>query len=355
MAFDLFERSRWGGKPVQLFIFQRQGMLWRFANSERDEELGGETFLGRSQITRGPLRDSTESLKNSLTITLPYLIDPTSDEFPITQELGNQWRPYPPSDRVYVSCLSMHRGDDVAAIEWTGRVVSPKFTGTTLELTCEPTRSNGRRTGVQKRFQRDCWKTLYSLGLGMCNLDPEPVAVPGTLEAVAGATVTAEGFAAAPRSLAGGMLTWTVEDVDYEAAIIGHDGATLTLDDATGLSVDMDVVGLTSPLWIAGTIDEFDGLAVTIPELDGISGMVGGFVRWETEDGFIERRTIRARTGNTLTLDYGATSLAEGLAVRVYDGCAHNWEACDSKGNTVNYGGVPYKPVKNPMSGNPVW
>lgn len=355
MAFDALERSRWGGQPIQLFIFQRQGTLWRFANSARDELLGGETFLGNSNITRGALRDSTEALKNNLEIVIPYLVDPTSAEFPNTQELGNLWRPYPPSDRVYVTCLTKHRGDDVAVIEWTGRVVSPKFTGTTLELTCEPTRSNGRRTGVQKRFQRDCWKTLYSQGLGMCNLDPERVPVPATLEAVAGMTVSAEGFAAAPRTLAGGTLTWSVDDVEFEAGIVDHDGEMLTLDDVAGLAVDMEVTGLTLPLWIAGTIDELDGLQVTIPELAGIPGMVGGFITWGAPGGITERRTIRSRTMNTLTLDYGATSLAEGLAVQVYDGCAHDWSACEDKENTVNYGGVPYKPVKNPMSGNPVW
>lgn len=284
MPFDVLERSRWGGKPFHLFIFQRQHLMWRFANLERDEVIGGQTFLS-VPIARTALRDSTESPRNNVTITMPYVLDPGADEFPVTQAFGNNWRPFPPSDRIFVSCLAMHRGDDAPAIEWVGRVVSPTFKSGKLELLCEPTRSSGRRTGLQARFQRACWKHPYSQGVGQCNLSEEDNAVAATLTGVDGLTLTA---------------------------------------------------------------DEFG----TLPE--GVS-LAGGSFRWMRDDGLTDFRSIVSHDGTTVRLLYGATDLAEGLEGVALPHCGNNWDGCKRLGNEVNYGGGPYKPVKNPMSGNPVW
>jgi len=232
MAFDLFERSRWLGQPVHLFIFQRQGQLYRYANDSRDHPLGEQTFMA-ARMTRSDLRDSTESLQNNLTIRFPYLLNPASPDLPATQPLGNLWRPYPPSDRVFVSCLAMHRGDDQAAIEWTGRVLYPEFTDTECTLTCEPTRSNGRRSGLPKRFQRNCWKPHYSLGDGLCNVDKDAFAVPATLTTVNGLTLTATAFGAVPggKSLVGGFVAWTRTDGTIEhRTILTHSGTNITIN-----------------------------------------------------------------------------------------------------------------------------
>ena len=39
--FDDFELSRRGAKPTHLFRFARQGVVWRFASTERDVTIGG--------------------------------------------------------------------------------------------------------------------------------------------------------------------------------------------------------------------------------------------------------------------------------------------------------------------------
>lgn len=240
MPFDAFELSRWGGKPVHLFIFQRQSLLWRFANAEQDLILGGQTFIGAT-MARSNLRDSTESLKNNVTIRFPYTLDPSSPSPPTTQALGDNWRPYPPSDRVFVSCLSAHRGDSQAIIEWTGRVIAPEFTDTECTLTCEPTRSTGRRAGQQQRWQRACWKTLYQ-----CGVLKDDHAVPATVTAVSGLRLTAPEFAAlsSDMSLMGGLVEWVREDglTDYRT-ITRHVGQTIDLDyGASDLATGLDVI-----------------------------------------------------------------------------------------------------------------
>jgi hypothetical protein len=240
MPYDVFERSRWGGRPFHLFVFQRQGLLWRFTNRGQDLVLGGQTYA-TTPISRSELRDSGESMKNNVTITMPYLRDPDANNYPVTQEFGNNWRPFPPSDRIFVSCMAMHEGDSAAAVEWMGRVVAPRFKGGTLELTCEPTRSSGRRTGQQQRFQRSCWKTLYQ-----CGVDKNDHQLDAVLTAVAGVTLSAAAFGALPSGrLAGGFLEWDRDDGLVEKrTIMSHVGSTITIEyGAQDLAVALAVRG----------------------------------------------------------------------------------------------------------------
>lgn len=260
MAFDALETGRFTGKPLHLFIFQRQSLLWRFANSPRDYVLGGDTYVA-AQMERSALRDSVEGPKNNITIKMPYLLDPGALEYPSTQVLGDIWRPFPPSDRIFVSCMATHRGDDQAVIEWTGRVVSPEFTDTQLTLTCEPTRSSGRRTGTQKRWQLACWKTLYQ-----CGVDPAVHAVPAVLAAVDGLTMTAAEFTTvAGGKLAGGYIEWVRPDglTDFRT-IMAHDSAagTITVNyGAVEFAEDLAVVVRRGCAHNWAACEEFDNTA----------------------------------------------------------------------------------------------
>lgn len=358
MPFDLLERGRWTGKPFHLFIFQRQGLIWRFGNLERDEVIGGETFQA-VPISRTALRDSSESPRNNVTITMPYLLDPEADEYPVTQDFGSTWRPFSPSDRIFVTCMAMHRGDDAPVIEWMGRVLSPKFNGTTLELLCEPTRSSGRRTGLQKRGQRACWKALGSMGLGLCNLHMGPLRITATLTDVVADMVTAAEFADPARPIV--ELQWTdEEDVVHTVSVLSQAGSTLTLATTAEMPIGAEVVVTTLPMWgFPATLTAVNGLTLTaaafgadIPEGHTLRG---GWFEWINGDGLVERRSIKAWSGSTITVLYGSTDFIEDLEGTVYVGCAHNWAACELFDNEDNYGGAPYKPVKNPMGGNPVW
>lgn len=82
----------------------------------------------------------------------------------------------------------------------------------------------------------------------------------------------------------------------------------------------------------------------------------GGYLEWVTAAGSIERRSISAHNGDTITLFYGTTELPVGTEVTAYPGCRHNWDDCENFfNNGVNYGGDLYSPERSPFNGNPVF
>jgi uncharacterized phage protein (TIGR02218 family) len=86
------------------------------------------------------------------------------------------------------------------------------------------------------------------------------------------------------------------------------------------------------------------GSVVTVPDAAALD-LTGGTLM--TANGTI--RMIVAQNGADLTLMRAIKGLAPG-AVTVYDGCAHDIDACRDKfHNLGNYGGFPGIPTKNPM------
>lgn len=280
--FGLREISRFLGRPVQLVRFDLGPLSWGFTSGDVPVVVEGLAYVP-SGISRGAVRETTEVAKNRLTITMPVALDPAAIDPPPTQGFAGIWRPFPPSGTVRVTCMSLHRGDTDAdvVVDWMGRVAQAEFTDTKLTLTCDNSRARHRVASGGARCQRACDRVVYKQGLGECNLDPGLYAIPATLTAAAGLTITAPEFG-------------------------------------------------TSAL-----------------------PMDGGWVEWTRADGLVERRTIMAHSGNTLTLDYGAADLAPGLELVGWPGCAHNWAACSARNNTDNYGGVFHLPTKNPWNGNP--
>lgn len=241
--FETFELSRFLGRPVRLFVFQRQSVVWRFCNADRDLIIGGNTYLA-APIDRGEIKQTAERAKDKLTIKLAYLRDPAAPEFPATQVLGDNWHPYIPSDPIAVTCLATHYGDtDPPAVEWSGIVTQPSFTDVELTLTCEEGPAIAKARNQGPKWQRACWKTVYSTGLRGCNLALDAFDVSATLSAVSGLVVTAAAFASAPLALDGGWVEWTrIDGLVERRSIMAHSGGNLTLlygaaDLAAGLAV----------------------------------------------------------------------------------------------------------------------
>ena len=220
MSFNAREIARWLGKPVELYRFTRQDLNWRYANGDQTITVGAETFEPLA-ITRETIKESYERQKRNLKITIP-----------IGAEVAENWQPFPPGDAVTVTLMAMHRGDAELIVQWTGRVVQPRYTDTTLELTCSPGTGSRRPRGMQLRFQRSCPLVLYSQGVGMCNLSPAAFAAPAVLASAAGNIVSAGAWAALPAGrLAGGFMEWTSDNgLVQRRSITGHFGAELHLD-----------------------------------------------------------------------------------------------------------------------------
>lgn len=110
----------------------------------------------------------------------------------------------------------------------------------------------------------------------------------------------------------------------------------------------------------AGHISLVTGLTIYVSDFVARGGMTyaGGYVEWDSGQGYIERRTIESASGDAFTLQYVSPALVAGLAVTIYPGCARNLAACAAFGNNLNFGGQPNIPNVNPMDGtliNPVF
>lgn len=404
--FDSTELSRFLGRPVHLFIFRRQHLTWRFASSDRDIVVGEHTYTA-AQISRSEIRQTIERAKDKLTIKVAYTRNPAALEVPSTQGLGDNWFPYTPSDSVTVVCMSMHYGDDGApVVEWMGEVTQPRFRDTELELVCEPGNGLGRARGQGARWQRNCWKTVYSTGLRGCNLGAEARTVTGIVtkvEQISGdvppqAHVLVPEFAGYVQSLAGRSLTWTTVGVDHSSSIAAayfaytvrtvmmpiHSESTvfkwdpigdredsisqsgpitiyryytphpaLVIADAGGLEVGSIVTCTIPPVGVVATLAEVDGDELTAPEFaDSAFGLAGGFISF-VRSGLQMRRDIATHVpgSTTLTLVPGGRNPHVGDSVTAMPTCPRTWQACASRGNTDNYGGSLFKPVKNPTEG----
>lgn len=247
--FDDFELSPRGGRPRQLFLFTRQALALRYANSARDVTIADNTYLA-APISRSEIKLTGETQQDQITITLPYTRNPDATELPVTQPLGDLVYPYVPQDRISVMCMDYHAKDPdlQAVVRWQGRVGQPKYNDKagTLELTCVRNGSSDKNRRRGPKWQKTCWKTVYSTGLRGCLLDPAPLTTAATLTAVTGLVLSAAEFATATFSLNGGKLTWTRGDGIIESRpIMAHtQGSTdITLlyggkDLAVGLAVN---------------------------------------------------------------------------------------------------------------------
>lgn len=222
-------------KPVHLFRFRMGARTWLRIADDRPRTIGMETFLP-STIERSKIRDSGERAKNRITITMP-----------VDDEIADNWRPYPPPRPVFVSCMSLDRDTLTVDVEWSGRVISPKYSYTQLELTCEQTGASARVRGRHLRWMRGCPLALYSQGPGLCNLDPDTVKMVGTLSGLSGNQATAMVFGLFPDGrLNGGFIRWTRPDGEQDVrSILNHTGTVVELlygSDQLPLSTEIEVL-----------------------------------------------------------------------------------------------------------------
>lgn len=207
--------SSWSdGEPIMFFRFVRGTRAWYYCSSDRNETLNGNTYLS-VPISRGGAGDSAERAQLDIDITLPASLS-----------VAANWRPYPPSSPVAVTIWVRHVGEVDTLADWTGRVIGAEFRGAELMLRCAPTIARSR-LGSQRVWQRNCGLVLYE-----CGVDRAAHALPATLTAVSGLTLTAAEFGTLPDGrLAGGYLEWTEPDGLVEFRTIqSHAGTDIVVD-----------------------------------------------------------------------------------------------------------------------------
>lgn len=108
-----------------------------------------------------------------------------------------------------------------------------------------------------------------------------------------------------------------------------------------------------TPASISGILGNVISCAGLVPPI-GLA-WAGGYIEWDSGLGYNERRSINSASASDLTIAYGSPDLTVGLLLNVYPGCDHTTAACIAFGNMKNYGGQPYIPSINPLSGNPIY
>ncbi|HEY4145163.1 phage BR0599 family protein [Pinirhizobacter sp.] len=220
MTSEAREASADQGQPIKLFTFTRGTKTWRYTDADRLLFVGGNAYAP-APITHTAIQDGGEQNKISITLKLPK-----------TLQVANNWRPYPPSDNIAITIMTQHYGEDDFLVDWIGRIIQPKFDDTTLSLTSEPTATTAKRGNGGRTWQRDCDLMLYSVGLGLCNVDRAAHAVPAVLTVAGGLTLTAAAFGSLPSGrLAGGDIEWVRPDglIDHRS-IDSHNGDTIVVD-----------------------------------------------------------------------------------------------------------------------------
>ena len=202
---------------------------------------------------------------------------------------------FPPSGDFLVTITQLHYTDpdQQGYIVFVGRVMSQKQAGATIIMSCEPAYTGVKTTGLRRRFQLNCAHVLYGVG---CTVLPSTYVTAAVIASVSGPTISIPG-----------------------------------LVPPTGLS------------------------------------FAGGYIEWTSANGgYLERRSFYSLAGGgaTLNLAYAAPDLVPGLAINVYPGCDHTTGNCiafnlapqdPTNGNILNYGGQPWIPAVNPLTGNPIY
>lgn len=110
---------------------------------------------------------------------------------------------------------------------------------------------------------------------------------------------------------------------------------------------------------VSGSVTAISGADVTISTISGTPAdyFAGGYAEWVSAiSGVTERMMIVGSALGKITLTGFPFGLGTSAAIDVYPGCDHSLSACDVKyGNSLNFGGTPFIPQKNPFAGTAIY
>lgn len=227
MTSEARDAALLGGQPLKLFRFTRANLSWFYTNADRPITYAGQTYLPAA-ISHDKIKDGGDSQQRTIKISLPKDL-----------EVASNWRPFPPADPIMVTIWTQHLGEADYLVDWIGRLTSPQFDDTKLTLSSEPSQTRNKRGGNSRIWQRPCDLVLFRCGVARADH-----ALPATLTAAVGLTLTAEEFATLPSGrLGGGYIEWARADGLVERrSINNHTGNVVTVtygaaDLAAGLAV----------------------------------------------------------------------------------------------------------------------
>ena len=251
MTFDSKERSNYDGVPTTLYEFSLGLTYWRYAASEEDVIVDGETYKATAIVN-----DGYSSSGN-----------PTTDDMTIRinafAEVTQLYVGTPPSEQVRLRVRTVHLGEAEAPVFWAGHVKSGKqVSSVEFAFVCNSLLSTLNRNGLRLSWGRGCPHALYDRS---CRVNPADYATTVSIESLVGNALTSTAFVALGDGyLSGGFLSFTGSHGATERrAIKAHVGETITLlGPADGLSNGMVITVYPGCNRITSTCQsKFDNLA----------------------------------------------------------------------------------------------
>lgn len=205
------------GRRAELYDFAYGVAHFRYCNLGRAVDYQAQTYQGAG-LDRSSIRESADNSSDTLDVTAPLSL-PLLDLF----------RPLAPMSPVAL-VLQRQTLNGATATIWTGEVGSVEFAGAKATIHCVPPLASLQAQGLTRNWQKQCPLTLYSSGLGQCNVDRTSVSVSATITAVAGNVVHAAAFAAqADGWWRGGYIEWNDGTVMQRRFITDDAGDSVTL------------------------------------------------------------------------------------------------------------------------------
>lgn len=243
MAFEDYEVSVEGSRPVELYLFEYQGLVYRYTSDSEDIEISGHTYTQIPGLSRGPIEDTGSVNKSSLQIVAP-------EDFPIAL----MFEVYPPSGVVTLEIRRTQRSDptDMKTF-WLGRVLNATWSVGNSQLACESLFTRLKQPGLRRIYSKNCPHLLYG---EECRADPDLFVDNIVLDGISsdGFTLESIQFGSQPDDYySGGKMRWDAGDEIVSRGITTHSGNFVTLTHP--------IIGL-----VAGeTIETFPGCDRTKP------------------------------------------------------------------------------------------
>lgn len=203
---------------VDLYRFVENDLAWTLTSADTDYTYGA-TSDGAELYVSTPLGRSTPELRSEIQKANLSIF------LPLTHELSLRWlRGF--LDSAITLTIFEHDPDGDTNVIWKGRLAGLKPDSTRMVFSFESVFTSLRRTGLRRKYQRNCPHVLYQ---GGCRLNADDWAINALVTAVNGTAVTVHltsDSAQADGTFIGGMLEAPDSSLRF---ITGHVGAALTL------------------------------------------------------------------------------------------------------------------------------
>jgi uncharacterized phage protein (TIGR02218 family) len=177
MSYRDFERSIFGGNPVELYRFTLGGTQWLYTNAADPVAYGEDTYIP-IYINRNGYTRTGDTSKSSLELDVA-----TSNPIALLFRTGC------PNGVVLLTVFRHHVNDSEFSVIWKGRIIGCTWRDSSATLTSDSLFTTLRRAGLRRKYQVSCPHALYDINNGSCNVIEANYLVTATVSQVNNTTL----------------------------------------------------------------------------------------------------------------------------------------------------------------------